>query len=406
MCKGKANIGYIGEVFSIIFVAPDPKFLILNKLKIPPVQQFLNRLFARLMKSWSWVVLIVLTIGVKWASWYPDWVEANYSRGVYPVVGRVQRLLFGWIPISVGDLFYGFLILVVLFKTFRFFQYLFRRKLTRQYFLAGLQQFIFFILFVYVFFNLLWGLNYNRRGIAGQLGLHMKAYSLADLDTLTATLQQRINEFAALSTESARDSFDRKRELFSHATEAYKAAEQQYPFLQYRPRSVKPSLYSYLGNYFGFQGYYNPFSGEGQVNTTIPRFLEPYVTTHEIAHQVGYARENEANFVGFLACRAYDNPVYRYSAYFDTYFYTIGELANRDSILAKRYTDSLHPQVKKDYRTLKAFYRSYRNPIEPIIMWGYSQFLKANNQPSGKKTYNEVVGYLVAYGKRYGWDSL
>ena len=187
---------------------------------------------------------------------------------------------------------------------------------------------------------------------------------------------------------------------------AFEAAARQYPFLAYSPRSLKPSLYSYLGNYLGFQGYYNPFSGEGQVNTTVPRFLEPFVATHEIAHQLGYARENEANFVGFLACRYYEEPAFRYSVYYDMYSYAVGEIFRRDTMLGRSYQDSLHPQVKKDQTEFRAFYQKYRNPVEPIVMWGYGQFLKANNQPAGKRSYNEVVAWLIAYYKRYGLDAL
>lgn len=69
------------------------------------------------MKSWSWVLLIIGTIFIKWASWYPGWVEQNYSLGIY-VIASTQRFLFGWLPVSLGDLFYGFLILVILYKTF------------------------------------------------------------------------------------------------------------------------------------------------------------------------------------------------------------------------------------------------------------------------------------------------
>ena len=100
------------------------------------------------MKSWSWVLLIVLTILIKYASWYPGWVETNYTYGVYPLIAGVQRFLFGWIPFSIGDLFYAFLGMVVLFRTWRFFKLLFQKKLNRQYFVAALQQAIFFFLFV------------------------------------------------------------------------------------------------------------------------------------------------------------------------------------------------------------------------------------------------------------------
>ena len=370
------------------------------------MQHFIARLFARLMKSWSWVLLIVLTILIKWASWYPGWVERNYSQGVYPVISRVQRFLFGWASISIGDLFYAFLIVIILYKVIKFFRLLFKKQLNRPYFVAALQQGIFIILFLYVFFNLLWGLNYNRRGIAYQLDLKVKQYSIADLDTLTNEMQKRVNHYAGFVSESQRDSFNQKNLLFSSAVEAFREVSKKHSFLVYKKKSIKPSLFSYLGNYLGFQGYYNPFSGEGQVNTTVPRFLEPFVTTHEIAHQLGYGKENEANFVGFLACRAYNSNVFRYSLYFDMYNYSLGELYRRDSVLAKAYQQNLHEQVKKDQKEFRDFYRRYKNPIEPIVMWGYGHFLKANNQPAGKRSYNEVVAWLIAYYKKFGLAAL
>ncbi|MFM2139648.1 MAG: hypothetical protein RJA57_1955 [Bacteroidota bacterium] len=358
------------------------------------------------MRRSGWVLLVGLAIAIRWATWYPDWVESSYSRGIYPVIAQVQRLLFGWIPFSVGDLFYGFLLLVILYKTGSLIRVLFRRRFTRAYFVTGLQQAIFFFLFVYVCFNALWGLNYNRRGIASQLALDIRPPTVAELDTLTARLQDRVNFYAGFVSEAQRDTFNRKRQLFQGAVEAYAVAEQRHPFLRYRKRSVKPSLFSYLGNYLGFQGYYNPFTGEGQVNTTVPRFLEPFVTTHEIAHQLGYAKENEANFVGYLACRLSPSYAFRYSVYYDMYHYALGELYQVDSNRVHAYRNTVHPQVRADEKEHRDFYRRYRNPVESLVMWGYGQFLKANNQPAGKRSYNEVVSWLVAYGKKYGLDAL
>jgi len=358
------------------------------------------------MKSWSWVLLIILTILIKWVSWYPGFVERNYSTGIYPVIAKLQRFLFGWIPFSIGDLFYAFIGLVILYRAFKFFRLLFRKMLTRRHFAAALQQGIFILLFLYVFFNLLWGLNYNRQGIAYQLDLKVKPYTLADLDTLTTTLQQRVNYFAGFVTEAQRDSFNKKKKLFNAAVEAYTEVAKQHPFLKYTPTSIKPSLYSYLGNYLGFQGYYNPFSGEGQVNTTVPRFLEPFVTTHEMAHQLGYGKENEANFVGFLACRSYSSNAFRYSVYYDVYNYAVGEVFRRDTAMGKAFQEKAHPQLLSDQKAFRDFYRKYKNPIEPVIMWGYGHFLKANNQPAGKRSYNEVVAWLIAYYKKFGVEAL
>ena len=94
---------------------------------------------------------------------------------------------------------------------------------------------------------------------------------------------------------------------------AYRYAAREHPALLYFYPSVKFSFYGYLANYLGFSGYYNPFTGEAQVNTTVPRFVQPFTTCHEIGHQLGYAKEKEANFCGFLATKSSPDPAFRYS---------------------------------------------------------------------------------------------
>jgi Protein of unknown function (DUF3810) len=358
------------------------------------------------MITGAWLLLIITTILIKFASTQSLWVEENFSTNIYPVVSEIQRSIFGWIPFSVGDLFYSFLILVIIFKSVQLIKTVYYRKFTRQYLLTGLKQLIFFFLFVYVFFYGLWGLNYSRQGIAYKLGLEVKPYNIRDIDTITGLLQQRLNFYAETVNLKSRDTFNRKKVLFEKSTEAYLYAANQYPFLSYTPQSIKPSVFSYLGNFLGFQGYYNPFTGEGQVNTTIPRVIEPFVSAHEIAHQIGYAKENEANFVAFLACRSYPSEVFRYSMYFDMYNYASNELFREDSVRAKAYNEKLHPQVLQDKKEYKAFFKKYKNPVEPVIMWLYGNYLQANNQPDGKRTYNNVVAFLIAYYKKYGAEAL
>jgi len=370
------------------------------------LKQFLGSVLDKLMKAWSWIVLILLAILIKFSSYYSSFIENIYSNGVYPVVSKSLRFLFGWIPFSIGDIIYGFFIVVVLVKLWQVLRVLFKRKFNQEYFFRGIKQIAFFCLLVYILFYLLWGLNYSRKGIAQQLDLKMTTYSVGELDTLTNVLEQRLNKYASLITPAERDSFYKKRNLFRDAYESYTIAHSVYPFLNYNPKSVKPSLYSYIGNVLGFEGYYNPFSGEGQVNTTIPVFELPFVACHEIGHQVGYAKENEANFAGFLACRLHPSTAFRYSVYFDMYNYAIGEFYRNDSAKARKYLDSLNPQVKRDYKELRQFFKKYQNPIEPVITWIYGKYLQANNQPAGKRTYSEVIAFLIAYQRKYGVESL
>ncbi len=371
------------------------------------LQKFISRLYARLMKSWGWALLIVLTIAVKWVSLYPGWVERNYTYGLYPVISRVQRFLFGWIPFSIGDLFYGFLLLGIFYKTFQLFRVIFKKQFTRKYFVAGLQQFIFFFLLVYVSFNLLWGLNYNRMGIAHQLQLEVKDYSVNDLDTLCRTLQVKLNEYAEQTDTLKRDAhFAKPRNIFKEAAKTYALADERYSFLNYNSKSLKSSLVGFLGKYIGFLGYYNPFSGEGQVKTSIPVFMQPFVACHEIAHQVGYAKENEANFAGFLAARESASVDFVYSGYFDMYQYAIREMYVMDSSKAMALDSSLHAVARRDRREYARYLLRMQNRVAPFMLKMYDGYLRMNNQPKGYRTYNEVVTWLVAYYKKYGTGAL
>jgi len=366
----------------------------------------LTRLFEHAMKNWAWVLLIVGALFIRILATQKDWVEKYYTHGTYPVISLIQRYLFGWLPLSVGDWIYGALSVIILLKTAWFFRDLVLKKINRSYLVSGLQQLIFFFLFVYVFFNLGWGLNYNRQGIAKKLSLQTDSFSVNQLDTLTRVLLQRANHCRSQEQQGIRQQLKRKKNLFHQAQLSFDSAATQFSFLTMQAPSIKPSLYSYMGNYLGFQGYYNPFTGEGQVNTTIPIFVQPFVTTHEMAHQIGFAKESEANFVGYLVCKKSPNLFFRYSAYLDMYLYANGLLYQLDSSRAIQIASGISPLVAKDIRALKQFYQRYKSPLEDWIMVGYDYFLQANQQPQGKRSYGQVTGWLLAWVRKEGWDSL
>lgn len=356
-------------------------------------------------KKTAWLILIGLAIIIKIFSLFPDAVEKYYASGVYRVISGVQRILFGWLPFSIGDLLYGVVLIWLLYKLYHTTRRIVKRQTNRKYWLNALQQSVFVIVLVYVIFNLFWGLNYNRRGVAYQLGLKVERYSKADLVQLMQQIVVRLNELDS-PAHANRSLLKQKKVLFKEAITAYGQLALTKPDFRYSFRSVKPSLYSYLGNYLGYTGYYNPFSGEAQVNTTVPLFVRPFTTCHEIGHQLGYAKENEANFAGYLSAKSSRDPSFRYSVYFDLYTYSRYYLYGLDSVAAKRLDAQLQKGIKDDYVELRNYIRRYRNPIEVIIDKLYGQYLKANEQPAGKLTYNEVVAWLVAYYKKYGGKAI
>lgn len=356
-------------------------------------------------KKSAWLVLLGLGISIKIFSLFPDAVEKYYASGIYPVISKFQRILFGWLPFSVGDIFYGLVIIWLFYKLYHTTRRVVKKQTNKKYWLHALLQIAFVVVVVYVSFNLLWGLNYNRRGVAYQLGLKVERYSKADLVQL---MQQIVVRLHALDSPSRvnRPALQRKRNLFDGAVSAYGQLARTDADFTYSFSSVKPSLYSYLGNYLGYTGYYNPFSGEAQVNTTVPVFVQPFTTCHEIGHQLGYAKENEANFAGYLSAKSSQDALFRYSVYFDLYSYSRYYLYAQDSVTAKQLDAQLPPRMKADYRELREFVKKYRNPVEVIIDHLYGQYLKANEQPGGKLSYNEVVAWLVAYYKKFGAEAI
>ncbi len=363
-------------------------------------------MFKSLLRDKILLSLLAGALLVKIFSLNESRVEKFYTYGIYPFVSRVLRILFGWLPFSFGDLLYAVAVVYLLVKVFKFGRQIKNRSLKEYIARVFFRKFLRLILFVYLLFNVLWGLNYNREGIAVQLGLKVQPYTVQDLDTISGLLQQKLNRAALLVDSSKRVALSRNKVLFKEGVGAYAQVEKDLPFLNYTQPSVKPSLFSHIGHFFGFTGYYNPFSGEAQIKTTVPFFLKPFVLTHEIGHQLGYAKENEANFISFLACRSSKESEFRYSAYYEMYRYASRELYRRDTILAKAYKERLHPQVKKDNNELTQYHVRSANLIEPFVSSFYDEYLRMNNQPNGKLTYNEVVAWLIAYQKKYGKESI
>lgn len=354
---------------------------------------------------WTLGVLVGLAIALKWVSFYPAWMERNYTYGLYPMLSKLLRAVTGWVPFSLGDFVYATAGLLLVRFIWRSVATL-RRNGFRAWWRDALYKISITFLVVYCWFNLFWGLNYDRLGVASQLQLQVQRYSLPEVEQLTQMLQQKLNTYAAQTDTIQRAQLDNNRQLFQKAIVVYRNAGATDAKLQYQFASIKPSIYSSVGHYFGFTGYYNPFSGEAQIKTSIPVFLKPFVATHEIAHQLGYARENEANFVAFLAGKQSDDVNVLYSLYYNLYGYAVREVYARDTTSALVFRKNLDSLVLRDNAELKAYLLSTENKIEPLVTKFYDQYLKWNNQAAGVQTYNEVVALLIAYGKKYGWSAI
>ncbi len=348
-----------------------------------------------------WVLVIIIAC-IKIFSLYPALVERYYSNGIYPYIAGFQRAVLGRVPFSIGDLLYGaagvFLAYAII-KTGWSFR---KKRMSRDWFRSAVLRIIRVVLVIYAWFNLSWGLNYNRLGIAHEMQLDMHEPDSIEFIKLAQDLAGRLNQLAPLAKDSI-NKVSHNRVLFEGAKESYAQLFHQQHFFSYGRPSIKASMYSYAGNYMGFTGYYNPFTGEAQVNTAVPYFLRPFISCHEIGHQLGYAKESEANMVAFLAASASEDPVFRYSVYFEMYAYIRPYLYQADSMMLKQVDSSLDPIVAGHFRELRKFIKDYENPVEDVIDTFYSQYLRMNEQPAGRFTYNQVILFLTGYYRKNIW---
>lgn len=343
------------------------------------------------------IVLLIIpqVIIVKWLGNYPEIIETYYSNGIYPIISGFWRILFGWIPFSVGDIMYALLIILGV-------GYIISNRSAIKKNLLGLLRDIIMVLSVaYFTFHLLWGLNYYREPLAKTLEIDRK-HSQEDLMNLVDQLVLKTNEVHFQITRDTGKIVEvpyTKKEIFNLTLKGYESLEKQIPLFTYNRPSLKKSLFSTALTYMGYGGYLNPFTNEAQANGRLPNFRFPVICGHEIGHQLGFSAENETNFIGYLATVKNEDIYFKYSAYAYALSYCLNDLAMRDEEAFKSQYNRLNPGVKKNYKEVANFWQAHENPMEPVFKSIFNTFLKANNQKDGIKSYNAVVSLLINYYK-------
>ncbi|MFV0540026.1 MAG: DUF3810 domain-containing protein [Aestuariibaculum sp.] len=348
-----------------------------------------------LKKTKTWVALsIILQYAlVKWLAQYPEWIEANYSTGFYLFISKILRYGLGWIPFSVGDLLY---ITAIVFGIRWLFKH--RKRIwrdTKQWFID-----VFAVCaVVYFVFHVFWGLNYYRMPLHENLGINNQ-YTTEQLIEVTKTLIEKTNNihFEITKNDTVKVVvYYRKGDILNKTQKGYENLGHIFPDLEFQPASLKKSVFSYPLSYMGFSGYLNPFSGEAQVNSLIPLFKIPTTASHEVAHQLGYAAENEANFIGCMAALNHDDIYFKYAGHTFGLGHCLNEIYRRDVILYNNLILNINKGVLKNYEENRNFWKAHKNPMEPIFKRLYSNYLKANNQDKGIESYSYVVALLVNY---------
>ncbi len=359
--------------------------------------------FAVLFKQYrAPIICIVVIVVLQWLARYTGFVQGVYMPYVYVPVTTALHIILGWLPISVGDVCYCAVFFYVLYFLYKCFRYMYSNIITKQILLSILHNIITLLLYGYTVFYLLWGITYTSKSIVLELKLPVAKYTTANVVSTLQAVAAKLNTY---SLAIDKDNKQTLTTITSDIKQGYAVIANTYPQLAYTYKSIKPSFYSWAMNYAGFLGYYNPFTAEAQVNTSIPNFLIPAIAAHEMAHQLGYAKEDEANFVGYLAAK-HGNVYSKYATYFDIFQYLITDLSYRDTAALKQVLLTIHPTVQYHLQVWKQYRLLHQGTLNDAASWTYSQYLKLHNMPNGVDTYNEVIGILIAYTKVVGLQGL
>jgi len=349
------------------------------------------------VKNKAGIILAILLplqyVAIQIISGYPTFIETWYSTGLYPYISKIMRFSLGILPFSLGDLLYTFLI----FSIIRWIVIRINTRFKNPWKWA----IDFFAIFsiIYFCFHMFWGLNYYRLPLHKTLKIK-NTYTTEELVLLTETLIKRSNEVhrELMHNDSSLVPYNfRKTKILKKTIDGFDFLSAKYPKLTYHGKSLKPSLFSIPLTYMGFNGYLNPLTNEAQVNTQIINYKLPTTASHEIGHQLGFAKENEANFIACLATIKHPDPYFRYSGLTFALRYCLNELYIRDCNKAETLLKTINPGILANYKEVREFWILHQNPFEFIFQFTYSGFLKANNQQGGMKSYSYVVALLVNY---------
>jgi hypothetical protein len=332
---------------------------------------------------------------LKILSFFPEFTERFYSNGLYVKISHFSRSTFGLIPFSVGDVLYFIAIFLILKWLWK------KRKTFRAEWKANLLTALGTVSVFYLLFNLLWGINYTRVKLSEKMQIQTE-YTDADLLAFTKKIIEKTNEVHSriVSNDSLKVvPIYTQEQVFEKNQNGYAALAKQYPFFTYETPSIKRSIISMPLSYMGFAGYLNPFTSEAQVNYKLPMYNFPTTACHEMAHQIGYASESEANFIGFLASVKNDDPYFQYSGYVFALRYCLGNWEIRDEKVLDKLLKTVHPGILKNFRESEEFWDSYESFIETGFHIFYDNFLKINQQEEGLESYSRFVDLLVNYYK-------
>ncbi|WP_312649440.1 DUF3810 domain-containing protein [Proteiniclasticum sp.] len=358
----------------------------------------MKRIFGRkkgiLSEGYLWIIMAGLIYGLgRLSRRNPQLLERLYPASVNRALIRLLSRVTGIIPISLGELFVYFnvllgIVLLVLLVI----------KIFTGGFVGLAYKTVTYISLLYVVFMLVFGFNYNRASVRQYLSLERTNYGHEELYALNEMLIERANQLREAVSEDESGVFTIKeshQEIFTMAQEGFERFSAEYPVFSGEYGIAKGIIASEPLNYTGITGIFMPFTGEANVNTKGPDLLFPATVIHEMAHQRGIAYENEANYLAYAVSSYHENPSIRYSGTILALISSMNALYRDSRESYRMLYDTYSEGVKRDLAAYNVFYKAYEGEVHEKATKVNDNYLKSNGQTQGVKSYGEMVDLLL-----------
>ena len=363
-----------------------------------------HQLLALRFKSLKWRhgVLIALLILVTLTKMIPLW-GFIYTTRIYPVIGTLLSPISGFFPFAVGDIFIALSIAWVIL--YPIYEIGLRKK-------RGFGRVAEYLLWVYAWFYIAWGLNYSQPNIYYRIGMKPVEVSKAKFKKFAYQYADSLNALSNASLSNARKSISPD----SIVDDALKnrvrdAVLREYNKIGYREGINRPfnqhphaktMVFTPLSSMAGVTGSMGPFFCEFTLNGDILAHDYPATYAHEFAHFLGVANEGEANFYSYIVCTASADKQVRFSGYYHIFFHVLNNVYD---ILGEkegeRFLKHIRPEIIQRARNDRHYWLSKRcKALDAAQDFIFELYLKGNHVAEGRKSYSGVIGLILAWEEK------
>ncbi len=344
-----------------------------------------------------------------------EFTEKYFSLGVYPVWVNTMSVFTRYLPFSLAE--FIIITLIILIPTYTVILIVDMVKAKSNCFKVLGSFILRAITIVSVFAFLLVmgaGANYFRYEFARYSNLYVRESSADELYALCNELVEKANvlreDIPADKNGGATYKPMSNWEMSKEINRAYQKMNSENPIYQKlfwlsEKIPVKSVYFSEAMSYLQLAGTITPFTLEANVNVHTTQFDIPASMAHELAHISGFMREDEANFIAYLACTSSENKFLNYSGVMSALVYSTNALYKSNADLHREVMMKCSDKVSKDLQLDREYYDAHISTAGKIYTSANDTFLKINAQKDGVKSYGRMVDLLLAdYRKRHNTD--